>query len=97
MTSHGIFPSGVEIQYQGVTIPANPEARDFATQFYNYLGSEAPLGKVNLQANPVRLMPGRLENIASEGIPLLGSKQVNEPPKDHMRPISGEKVVYTVV
>ncbi|KAG7045152.1 GroES-like protein [Colletotrichum scovillei] len=87
---------GVEIQYQGVTFPANLEAREFATQFYNYLGSEASLGKVKLQANPVRLMPGGLESIASEGIPLFGPNQVNEPPKDHMRPVSGEKVVYTV-
>ncbi|EXF85360.1 hypothetical protein CFIO01_02574 [Colletotrichum fioriniae PJ7] len=87
---------GVEIQYQGVTFPANPEAREFATQFYNHLGSEASLGRVKLQANPVRLMPGGLENIASEGIPLFGSKQVNEPPKDHLRPISGEKIVYIV-
>ncbi|KXH25657.1 hypothetical protein CNYM01_07202 [Colletotrichum nymphaeae SA-01] len=87
---------GVEIQYQGVTFPANLEAREFATQFYNYLGSEASLGKVKLQANPIRLMPGGLENIASEGIPLFGPNQVNEPPKDHMRPVSGEKVVYTV-
>ncbi|KAK1523897.1 uncharacterized protein CCOS01_08984 [Colletotrichum costaricense] len=87
---------GVEIQYQGITFPANLEAREFATQFYNYLGSEASLGKVKLQANPVRMMRGGLENIASEGIPLFGPKQVNEPPKDHMRPVSGEKVVYTV-
>ncbi|KAK1623372.1 chaperonin 10-like protein [Colletotrichum phormii] len=88
---------GVEIQYQGVTFPANPEAREFATRFYDYLGSEASLGKVKLQANPVRLMPGGLENIGAEGIPLFGSKQVNDPSKDHMRPISGEKIVYNTV
>ncbi|KXH37613.1 hypothetical protein CSAL01_05806 [Colletotrichum salicis] len=87
---------GVEIQYQGVTFPANPEAREFATRFYDYLGAEASLGNAKLQANPVRLMPGGLEDIGSEGIPLFGSKQVNDPSKDHTRPISGEKIVYTV-
>ncbi|KAH0429428.1 zinc-binding oxidoreductase [Colletotrichum camelliae] len=91
---------GVEVLYQdivansgplilGATLPANPEARRITAEFYNYMGSEASSGVVKVQSNPVRLMPGGLERIASEGFALLtgaGGEQ----------PVSAEKIVYTI-
>ncbi|KAL0934529.1 uncharacterized protein CTRU02_211328 [Colletotrichum truncatum] len=83
---------GVEILYQGATIPANSEARKFTTEFYNYLGSGASSGHVKLQPNPIRLMSGGLEKIVPEGFPLLGGS-------GHVKgqlPVSAEKIVYTL-
>ncbi|KAH8589094.1 chaperonin 10-like protein [Bisporella sp. PMI_857] len=64
---------GVEIGYQGVTLPANPKAHTFAKEFFDYLGSEASSGRAKLVPNPVRHMPGGLEKIVLEGFALLGS------------------------
>lgn len=80
-------------------IPANPDARVFATKFFNFLSAAAADGKVKLEPNPVRLMPGGLERIVPDGFALLGSGLVSKRPdtshtEDYMRPISGEKIVY---
>ncbi|KAH8589151.1 hypothetical protein B0O99DRAFT_637364 [Bisporella sp. PMI_857] len=93
---------GVEIGYQGVTLPANPKAHMFAKRFFEYLGSDAASGQAKLVPNPVRYMPGGLEKIASEGFALLGSKMSvgkfsESQERDYLRPISGEKIVYYVV
>ncbi|CAI0648747.1 unnamed protein product [Colletotrichum noveboracense] len=80
---------GVEVLYQGATLPANPEARRFTAAFYNHMGSEAASGVVKLQPNPVRLMPGGVERIASEGFALMTG--VGEG-----RPVSAEKIVYAI-
>ncbi|EQB44439.1 hypothetical protein CGLO_16816 [Colletotrichum gloeosporioides Cg-14] len=80
---------GVEVLYQGATLPANPEARRFTAEFYNYMGSGASSGVIKLQPNPVRLMSGGLERIASEGFALLTGAGEG-------RPVSAEKIVYTI-
>ncbi|KAF4830927.1 Enoyl reductase [Colletotrichum tropicale] len=73
----------------GATLPANPDARRFTAEFYNYMGSEASSGVVKVQSNPVRLMPGGLERIALEGFALLTGAGGE-------RPVSAEKIVYTI-
>ncbi|KAL7920118.1 GroES-like protein [Trichoderma austrokoningii] len=92
---------GHEIGYNGASIPASPEARVFAAKFFNFLSTAAADGKVKLEPNPVRLMPGGLERIVSDGFTLLGSGLVSKRPdasraEDYMRPISGEKLVYRI-
>ncbi|KAL2670159.1 hypothetical protein Neosp_015040 [[Neocosmospora] mangrovei] len=82
---------GVEIGYQGASIPANPEARRFAAEFFAFLGSEASQGKAKLAGNPIRQMPGGLEKIV-DGIALVSP---NKTPG--IRPISAEKAVYTIL
>ncbi|KAF3811722.1 Trans-enoyl reductase lepG [Colletotrichum gloeosporioides] len=86
---------GVEVLYQGflilgATLPANPEARRFTAEFYNHMGSGASSGVIKLQPNPVRLMSGGLERIASEGFALLTGAGEG-------RPVSAEKIVCTIV
>ncbi|KAG5770247.1 hypothetical protein H9Q72_002821 [Fusarium xylarioides] len=83
---------GVEIGYQGASIPANPQARKFAAEFFKFLGSEAPQGKAKLESNPVRQMPGGLDKIAEKGLPLVSPNKV-----PGVRAVSAEKVVYTIV
>ncbi|KAF4962232.1 hypothetical protein FSARC_9684 [Fusarium sarcochroum] len=83
---------GVEIGYQGMSIPANPQARKFAAEFFKFLGSEASQGIVKLESNPVRQMPGGLDKIAEEGLPLVSPTKV-----PGVRAVSAEKVVYTIV
>ncbi|KAG5751266.1 hypothetical protein H9Q70_006106 [Fusarium xylarioides] len=82
----------VEIGYQGASIPANPQARKFAAEFFKFLGSEAPQGKAKLESNPVRQMPGGLDKIAEQGLPLVSPNKV-----PGVRAVSAEKVVYTIV
>ncbi|RSM05116.1 hypothetical protein CDV31_009750 [Fusarium ambrosium] len=82
---------GVEIGYQGASIPVNPEARRFSTQFFEFLGSEASQGKAKLAGNPIRQMPGGLDQIA-EGLALVSPNKV-----PGVRPISAEKAVYTIL
>lgn len=73
----------------------------FATKFFNFLSTAATDGKVKVQPNPVRLMPGGLERIVPDGFALLGGGMVSERStsrsEDYMRPISGEKLVYRIV
>jgi NADPH:quinone reductase-like Zn-dependent oxidoreductase len=86
---------GVEIQYQGFTVPASAEARRFAAAFYGWLSAG---GK--LEANPIRLMPGGLDRVVEDGFALLGSGTMDarqrERREEWMRPISAEKLVYQV-
>lgn len=90
------------VDFIGITIPANAEARAFAASFYEYLGSGARTGQAKLQPTPVRVMPGGLERIATDGFGLLSGsfKPESEGQKGHddrIRPISGEKIVYALV
>jgi NADPH:quinone reductase-like Zn-dependent oxidoreductase len=84
---------GVEIQYVKFAVPASPDARAFAVAWYKWL-SEG--GK--LQANPLRHMPGGLEQIVSDGFVLLGAGSLNDRKHDRTEPwmkrISAEKMVY---
>ncbi|KAF1810165.1 GroES-like protein [Eremomyces bilateralis CBS 781.70] len=86
---------GIEIQYQGFTVPTSPEARAFAVAFFKWLSEGG-----ELSANPVRLMPGGLDSIVKDGFLLLGPGSMED--REHtrteswMRPISAEKLVYRV-
>lgn len=85
---------GERVEYQGFTIPASPEGRRFAVEFYKYL-SKSPLCP-----NPVRRMPGGFERIFEDGFALLGpgnmEQRTADREEDWMRPVSGEKLVYDI-
>jgi len=85
---------GERVEYQGMTVPASPEARKFAVEFYKYL-SNSPL-----LPNPVRLMPGGLKRIVEDGFELLGTGTMGQRAVNReemwMKPVSGEKLVYEV-
>ncbi|KAJ9607662.1 hypothetical protein H2200_007740 [Cladophialophora chaetospira] len=87
---------GEDVEYVGMTLPANAQAREFAVAFYAWL-SEG--GKI--VSNPVRLMPGGLEKVVKDGFTLLGTGSVNDRrmerrEEEYMRPVSGEKLVYQI-
>ena len=86
---------GESVEYYNMHLPSDSEARAFAVAFYRWLSQ----GK-KLQANQVRLMPGGLEKIVQDAFMLLGPGTMNErrtgDGQDHLRPVSGEKVVYRI-
>lgn len=86
---------GEDIQYQNFMVRTSPAKRSFATAFYKWL-SDGGL----LRPNFVRLMPGGLEKVVDDGFALLGtrvsSRKHDDRTEKHMRPISGEKLVYTI-
>lgn len=86
---------GVEVEYTGMTIPASTEARAFAVAFYKWLSESVPL-----KPNTVRLMPGGLEKVVSDGFTLLGGAGMGDRKQGQsiswMKPISAEKLVYRV-
>lgn len=60
-----------------------------------------PSGRAQLEPNPVRLMPGGLEKVTQDGFRLLGGGFVSERSriertKEYMRPISAEKLIYSL-
>ncbi|KAJ0131811.1 Uncharacterized protein HZ326_25100 [Fusarium oxysporum f. sp. albedinis] len=75
----------------GATIKANPQARKFSTEFFKFLGSEAPRGKAMMESNPVRHIQGGLDKIVEDGLPLVSPNKV-----PGVRPVSAEKVVFTI-
>lgn len=91
---------GEDVQYAGMRVPKSVEARAFAVESYRWLSKGA-----KLEPNPVRAMPGGLERIVPDGFALLGSdsmgdrgskedEKVREEP--WMKPVSAEKLVYTI-
>lgn len=85
-------------------LPANPAARKFAAEFFNYLSTAATDCIMKLDPNPVRLMPGGLEKIVPEGFRLRGGDMVTERSSTeddtrnvYMRRISAENLVYWIV
>jgi NADPH:quinone reductase-like Zn-dependent oxidoreductase len=97
---------GHEIAYNNEILPASPSWREFTVAFFKFLsaGSAEDRTKFPITPNPVRLMPGGLESIVTDGFLLLGSGKVidrNSSVKDRegkawMQPISAEKLVYQV-
>ncbi|EXL41860.1 chaperonin 10-like protein [Fusarium oxysporum f. sp. albedinis] len=92
---------GVEVGYNNAVIPANPDAHAFAKEFYNFLSQPLSSSRAQLEPNPVRLMPGGLERVVQDGFALLGTGLVSERskierPEEYMRPISAEKLVYSL-
>lgn len=85
---------GEDIEYQNLVVRSSPAKRSFATAFYKWL-SDGGL----LHPNPVRVMPGGLDKVVEDGFVLLGtgvSNRSHDRIEEHMRPISGEKLVYSI-
>lgn len=86
---------GKDVEYHNkVLIRSSAAKKSFATAFYKWL-SDGGL----LRPNPVRLMPGGLERIVADGFNVLGTNVTdrgNDRVEDHMRAISGEKLVYRI-
>jgi NADPH:quinone reductase-like Zn-dependent oxidoreductase len=84
---------GKYVLYKGMALPASREARAFTAAFYRWLS-----GGGKLEPNPIRLMPGGLENVVSDGFTLLGCGSMEdrgkERPEAWMKPVSAEKLVY---
>ncbi|TFK38490.1 chaperonin 10-like protein [Crucibulum laeve] len=97
---------GYELQYNNRILPASPTWRAFSVAFFAWLSAGAPddATRFPIAANPVRLMPGGLERVATDGFELLGAGNVvsrarvdeKEEEREWMRPISGEKLVYRI-
>ncbi|KAF8896915.1 chaperonin 10-like protein [Gymnopilus junonius] len=97
---------GHEIIYNDEVMPASSIWREFTTAFYKFLslGSESDHAVFPISGNPVRLMPGGLEGIIRDAFVLLGQGKVRErnpavqdyAGKDWLRPISAEKLVYSL-
>ena len=86
---------GEDVEYKGMHLPSNPNARAFAVAFYQWLSTTA-----GLQPNRVRLMPGGLERIVPDAFQLLGSGSMHDRnmvrTEAYMRPVSAEKLVYKI-
>ncbi|KAG8165516.1 hypothetical protein KVR01_004068 [Diaporthe batatas] len=85
---------GEDIEYHNLVVRTSPAKRSFATAFYKWL-SDGGL----LQPNPIRLMPGGLENVVPDGFAVLGTGVTSRGhvrTEQHMRPISAEKLVYKI-
>lgn len=84
---------GESVQYLGMFLPESKGARDFAAAFYQWLSEGG-----RLQANPIRLMPGGLKRLISDGLRLLGSGNMEDREagrtEEWMKPVSAEKLVY---
>lgn len=92
---------GAEVDYKSSVMPVNPEAREFARRFFNFLSYNAKSNVPRLEPNPVRNMPGGLDRIVPDGFSLLGpgwlaNRVVVEREEQYMRPISAEKLVYSL-
>lgn len=89
---------GEAVRYQGMDLPANAEAREFAVAFYKWLSANE---ESTLKPIYVRAMPGGLDRIVEDGFQLLGSgtmaDRVVDQTKPWMRPVSAEKLVYDLI
>lgn len=88
---------GEDVEYGQIVVRSSAVKRAFSSAFYKWL-SDGGL----LQPNPVRVMPGGLEKVVEDGLVLLGTgvssrnASSHGRQEEHMRPISGEKVVYLI-
>ncbi|ROV98377.1 hypothetical protein VMCG_07199 [Cytospora schulzeri] len=85
---------GEDVEYHNMVVGSSPAKRSFAMGFYKWLSD----GGI-LKPNPVRLMPGGLEKIVADGFTVVGTNVTSrdhDRVEDHMKPISGEKLVYRV-
>ncbi|KAF2105405.1 chaperonin 10-like protein [Lophiotrema nucula] len=88
---------GEEVQYQGFTVKKSPAGREFAVAFYKWLGEATG---TSLNPVPIRKMPGGLAKVVEDGLVLLGSGKMEEREtkrtEEWMKPVSAEKLVYTI-
>lgn len=86
---------GVEVQNQGFMIPKSEKARISAVGFFRWLSEGGALAP-----NPVRLMPGGLENVVNDGFMLLGAGGMKDRKQNRveswMKPVAAEKLVYKI-
>lgn len=85
---------GEDVEYHKLVVRTSPAKRSFATAFYKWLSDGG-----DLKPNPVRVMPGGLENVVPDGFTVLGTGVTSRShgrTEHYMRPISGEKLVYKV-
>lgn len=84
---------GENVEYVGMFLPASKQARSFTAAFYEWLSESG-----ELQANPIRLMPGGLKRVMGDGLRLLGSGNMEDRDvsraEEWMKPVSAEKLVY---
>ncbi|KAK0502321.1 chaperonin 10-like protein [Armillaria luteobubalina] len=88
---------GHEIFYNAETLPASLEWRAFTVALFSFLGRDRE--KLPIEPNPMRVMPGGLERMVTEGFALFGSSKVADreqvgsesDSRPWMKPISGEK------
>jgi hypothetical protein len=84
---------GKYVLYNGMVLPASRDARAFTAAFYRWLSEGG-----ELEPNPIRLMPGGLESVVSDGFALLGGGTMEDRSKERpeacMKPVSAEKLVY---
>ncbi|RXW12509.1 hypothetical protein EST38_g13347 [Candolleomyces aberdarensis] len=94
---------GHEVVYNSETMPTSPEWRALTVDFFQWLSYGSPGNprvKFPIEPNPVRLMPGGLERVSIDGFYLLGGGDIHgrdqgeANQEDHLKPISGEKLVY---
>jgi len=80
-----------------MTLPASYKAKLFTESFYRHFLST----ELQLEPNPVRLMPGGLEKVVRDGFTLLGAGSMDDREGSRtekwMRPVSMEKLVYKIV
>lgn len=88
---------GEEVQYQGMIVERSLAARGFAVAFYDWIGQA--VGSVLMPVS-VRRMPGGLSKVVEDGFQLLGGGVMTdrkiERMEDWMKPLSAEKLVYSV-
>jgi hypothetical protein len=86
-------------------MPASAEWRALTVDFFRWLSYSSPGNprvKFPIEPNPVRLMPGGPERVPIDGFYLLGGGDIHGRDQgeanreQHLRPISGEKLVYRV-
>jgi hypothetical protein len=87
---------GEQMEYQGMVMIAQPDKRQFATNFYQWLSKSC----LALVANSLRLMPGGLQNIVQDGFALLSSGDMAQRDRhrteSYMLPLSAEKLVCNI-
>lgn len=88
---------GEEVHYQGLTVAKSLVARNFAVQFYKWLGRS--IGS-DLLPVPIRVMPGGLARVVEDGFALLGSgdmgDRIGKRAEEWMKPVSAQKLVYRI-
>ncbi|EME38405.1 hypothetical protein DOTSEDRAFT_92454 [Dothistroma septosporum NZE10] len=86
---------GEDVEYMGMTLPANSVCRAFTVAFYRWLSEGEKLRPIQ-----ARVMAHGLERVVEDGFVLLGTGAMTDRQvarnEEHMRPASAEKLVYVL-
>jgi hypothetical protein len=66
---------GKEVQYEGFTVRRLPAAHGFAVSFHAWLGKSVD---AELSPDPIRVVPGGLEDAVGDGVQLLDAGGMGE-------------------